>query len=212
VFIAYVEEDLEWAEKIAAGLEKEGYSTWYYTRDNIAGRKFTVQIMEALAVVEVMVVVLSVPSLQSDHIGNELDEAGNNRKPIIALLNSVSYELFKRRRPGWAYWIGTNVALAIPPLRCDKIIEGLKANGIHSKKPVDSGARLEAAPAVPPMSTEEPDASAGADASGVVQPKKKGLPAVCHTARTCLGDRRCGVAGQKLAALSARQMLGVAAR
>ncbi|MBN1570884.1 MAG: hypothetical protein JXA73_23790 [Acidobacteria bacterium] len=82
-----------------------------------------------------MIVILSVRALSSDHIGYELDEAGQSRVPIFALMNDVSYEEFKKRRPGWAYWIGSRVALSIPPIEGKRIVAGLKAKGVLLNSP-----------------------------------------------------------------------------
>ncbi|MFZ0882151.1 MAG: toll/interleukin-1 receptor domain-containing protein [Candidatus Acidiferrales bacterium] len=63
IFISYVEEDGAVSHEIAAGLESQGYSSWYYERDCPAGADYFEETFKAISDCEAMIVLISPRSL-----------------------------------------------------------------------------------------------------------------------------------------------------
>jgi len=101
VFISYVQEDGAVAYEIAAGLESQGYSSWYYERDCPAGADYFEETHKAISDCEAMVIVISPRSLPSDQITREIVRAVESSKATFPLLLEVTHDDYAHRRPGW---------------------------------------------------------------------------------------------------------------
>jgi hypothetical protein len=137
IFISYVEEDGAVAHEIAAGLESQGYSSWYYERDCPAGADYFEETFKAISDCEAMVVVISPRSLPSDQVTREIVRAVESCKATLPLLLEISHDDYARRRPGWKQAMAAANATRIPPDRVPTIIPalvaGLSAKGIRAE-------------------------------------------------------------------------------
>jgi sulfatase modifying factor 1 len=146
IFISYAEEDGEIVKQIADGIEKEGYTAWYYQRDGgIPGRSFLDHESEIILQSHALIIVISHNSLDSNEVHTELDFARKKRKPIIYVLSSIMHDDVEKN-DFWSIRIGTSVCPSIPAegvkAIIPRIIAGLKALKIQpssdnetSKKP-----------------------------------------------------------------------------
>lgn len=136
IFISYVEEDGAVAHEIAAGLESQGYSSWYYERDCPAGADYFEETFKAISDCEAMIVLISPRSLPSDQVTREIVRAVEASKATLPLLLEISHDDFTRRRPGWKQAMAAANATRIPPDRIPTIIPalvaGLSAKGIQA--------------------------------------------------------------------------------
>ena len=137
IFISYVEEDGAVAHEIAAGLESQGYSSWYYERDCPAGADYFEETFKAISDCEAMIVLISPRSLPSDQVTREIVRAVESSKATLPLLLEISHDDFTRRRPGWKQAMAAANATRIPPNRVPTIIPalvaGLSAKGIQAE-------------------------------------------------------------------------------
>jgi hypothetical protein len=136
VFISYVQEDGAVAYEIAAGLETQGYSSWYYERDCPAGADYFEETHKAISDCEAMVIVISPRSLPSDQITREIVRAVESSKATFPLLLEVSHDDYAHRRPGWHQAMAAANATRIPPERVatvvPSLVAGLGAKGIQA--------------------------------------------------------------------------------
>jgi TIR domain len=137
VFISYVQEDGAVAYEIAAGLETQGYSSWYYERDCPAGADYFEETHKAISDCEAMVIVISPRSLPSDQITREIVRAVESSKATFPLLLEVTHDDYARRRPGWHQAMAAANATRIPPERVatvvPSLVAGLGAKGIQAR-------------------------------------------------------------------------------
>jgi hypothetical protein len=136
VFISYVQEDGAVAYEIAAGLESQGYSSWYYERDCPAGADYFEETHRAISDCEAMVIVISPRSLPSDQITREIVRAVESSKATFPLLLEVTHDDYAHRRPGWHQAMAAANATRIPPERIatvvPSLVAGLGAKGIQA--------------------------------------------------------------------------------
>jgi hypothetical protein len=92
VFIGCVQEDGAVAYEIAAGLEAQGYSSWYCERDCPAGADYFEETHKAISDCEAMVIVISPRSLPSDQITREIVRAVESSKATFPLLLEVRHD------------------------------------------------------------------------------------------------------------------------
>jgi hypothetical protein len=137
VFISYVQEDGAVAYEIAAGLESQGYSSWYYERDCPAGADYFEETHKAISDCEAMVIVISPRSLPSDQITREIVRAVESSKATFPLLLEVTHDEYAHRRPGWHQAMAAANATRIPPERVatvvPSLVAGLGAKGIQAQ-------------------------------------------------------------------------------
>lgn len=136
IFISYVEEDGAVAHELAAGLESQGYSSWYYERDCPAGADYFEETFKAISDCEAMIVLISPRSLPSDQVTREIVRAVEASKATLPLLLEISHDDFTRRRPGWKQAMAAANATRIPrdhvPTIIPALIAGLNAKGIQA--------------------------------------------------------------------------------
>ena len=151
VFISYVQEDGAVAYEIAAGLESQGYSAWYYERDCPAGADYFEETHKAISDCEAMVIVISPRSLPSDQITREIVRAVESSKATFPLLLEVTHDDYAHRRPGWHQAMAAANATRIPPERVATVVPSLVA-GLGAKG-IQASANGRLATAAPPKQT-----------------------------------------------------------
>lgn len=86
VFISYSSKDKMIADGICHTLEEYGIMCWIAPRDVIPGERYAREIMRGIRESQIMVLVYSKNSNQSEHVANEIDRAFNEGKTIIPFL------------------------------------------------------------------------------------------------------------------------------
>lgn len=140
VFLSHVAEDFGTVEEVAYALEKKGYATWYYERDNEAGHNWLTTIGEVIPRCRAIVIVVSAESLRNGHqIDTEVFLAFEGHKRFFPLLLDVEFDEFKRQQPTWHVAIVGAVAVTLPAdgvsAAMPKLLKGLKSAGIEPQKP-----------------------------------------------------------------------------
>jgi TIR domain len=83
VFISYSSKDKALADAICSTLETEEIRCWIAPRDVLPGRPYAERLTDALNGSRIMVLVLSSHSNNSPHVLREIEQAVENRTPII---------------------------------------------------------------------------------------------------------------------------------
>ena len=158
VFLSYASRDGATAQRICEYLESAGVRVWMAPRDVPAGALYADAIVRAINVCRTLVLVLSQDSVDSSHVGKEIERASSKRKPVIAfrldaaeLTPSLEYFLSESQ------WIDARPGLepALP-----KLAEGIRrlgAGGTSAPGPRPSPAPP---PAQPPPMTSPPGSRA----------------------------------------------------
>ncbi len=146
VFLSYASHDGATAQRICDYLEGVGVPVWMAPRDVPAGALYADAIVRAITACRTLVLVLSQDSVDSSHVGKEIERASSKRKPVIAfrldaaeLTPSLEYFLSESQ------WIDARQSLesALP-----KLAEGIRRLGAAG--PAVPGPRSAPAP-LPPM-------------------------------------------------------------
>jgi TolB-like protein len=85
VFISYASHDVSVATAVVEVLEKNGLTCWIAPRDVRAGALYADAIVRAISGARALVLVLSASSIDSSHVGKEIERASSKKRPIIAL-------------------------------------------------------------------------------------------------------------------------------
>lgn len=85
VFISYASLDAAVAQHVCAALEAAGFACWIAPRDVTPGTLYADGIVRAIDESTILVVILSIRSVASAHVGRELERAASKRHSIIAL-------------------------------------------------------------------------------------------------------------------------------
>jgi hypothetical protein len=151
VFISYVQEDGAVAYELAAGLESQGYSSWYYERDCPAGADYFEETHKATSDCEAMVIINSPRSLPSDQITREIGRAVESSKATFPLLLEVTHDDYAHRRPGRHQAMAAANATRIPAERVATVVPSLVAR--LGAKGIQAHANGRWATAEPPKQT-----------------------------------------------------------
>ncbi len=139
VFLSHVEKDGGVVEEIAAGLEREGYTSWYYEEQSkkypgVPHRDLT---REAIEEADIFGLLVSSHALDDPgpYVEIEINQAVKRQKRFLPLLLDVTYSEFERRRPDWEEVLVGAVAVDVPPDRASEtvpnLVAGLKKLGIQ---------------------------------------------------------------------------------
>jgi adenylate cyclase len=85
VFISYASPDTAIARALVEVLEKHGLACWIAPRNVRAGALYADAIVRAIGGARAVVLVLSASSIDSSHVGKEIERASSKKRPIIAL-------------------------------------------------------------------------------------------------------------------------------
>ena len=85
VFISYASHDTPTAQEVCSALEAAGLPCWMAPRDVKAGALYADAIVRAISNARAFVLVLSENSIQSSHVGKEIERASAKKCPVIAL-------------------------------------------------------------------------------------------------------------------------------
>jgi TIR domain len=85
VFISHASQDAAVADAVVAALERHGLNCWIAPRDVVPCSLYADGIVRAINAAKICVLVLSAHSVESPHVGKEIERACAKRRPIIAL-------------------------------------------------------------------------------------------------------------------------------
>jgi len=85
VFISYASHDTPTAQEVCSALEAAGLPCWMAPRDVKAGALYADAIVRAISNARAFVLVLSESSINSSHVGKEIERASSKKCPVIAL-------------------------------------------------------------------------------------------------------------------------------
>ncbi|MGH7720229.1 MAG: toll/interleukin-1 receptor domain-containing protein, partial [Gemmatimonadaceae bacterium] len=108
VFISHAEEDARIAGAIAAGLQSVGFTTWSYEDDSDVGFSYLSQIDQEIEETQVLLLIISRHSLDSDQVTKEMVRAHEARKPLLPVRHGLSHDEVQRRRE-WRMALGAAV-------------------------------------------------------------------------------------------------------
>ena len=141
VFISYDEGDGGLAAKVAAAIEKAGYSAWYYGRDSVPGPAYLIQVRREIEKSRVFVLIISRPSLRSHQVTNEVVAAYEKKKFFLPLLSGLTHTEFQALPDENAQLVrqclGAATSLRLPAhegefLRvAERIVAGLRSLGLE---------------------------------------------------------------------------------
>src|ERR1700733_11502812 len=85
VFLSYATRDEASAQRICDYLERAGVPVWMAPRDVPAGALYADAIVRAINACRTLVLVLSQDSVDSSHVGKEIERASSKRKAVVAV-------------------------------------------------------------------------------------------------------------------------------
>ena len=85
VFLSYASRDEVAAQRICNYLESADVAVWMAPRDVPAGALYADAIVRAINACRTLVLVLSQDSVDSSHVGKEIERASSKRKPVVAV-------------------------------------------------------------------------------------------------------------------------------
>jgi TolB-like protein/Tfp pilus assembly protein PilF len=84
VFISYAAADKATADSVCAALEGDGIACWIAPRNVTPGVFYADAIVQAINSARILIVVLSVNSVESQHVLREVERASAKRRPLVA--------------------------------------------------------------------------------------------------------------------------------
>jgi class 3 adenylate cyclase/tetratricopeptide (TPR) repeat protein len=140
IFLSHIEEDRRFMQLIAEGLEASGYATWYFERDVLAGTSYLIQITDALARCDAIVLIASPHACRSDQVTREVVGAFERGKLFFPVLINMTPPEFKESQPEWRHALGGTAMITASPedpsTAAERIIHGLKLKGIDPERAV----------------------------------------------------------------------------
>jgi outer membrane protein assembly factor BamB len=138
IFISHAEEDGKAAEAIALNLERAGYKTWYYERDNVPGQSYIVVSSQAIVQSKAVVLIISRESLRSNQVHAEVIRTHEAGIPFIPVLNGISHAEFQDTKPEWRLILSSTTSIAITREGVEavvpRILDGLKGLAVSKKE------------------------------------------------------------------------------
>ena len=84
-FLSYASADAAVAERVCSHLEGAGMRIWIAPRDVPAGAQYADTLVRAINASRTLLLILSKHSVDSAHVGKEVERASSKRKPIVAI-------------------------------------------------------------------------------------------------------------------------------
>jgi TolB-like protein/Flp pilus assembly protein TadD len=84
-FLSYASADAAVAERVCSHLEGAGMRIWIAPRDVPAGAQYADALVRAINASRTLLLILSKHSVESAHVGKEVERASSKRKPIVAI-------------------------------------------------------------------------------------------------------------------------------
>lgn len=134
IFLSHSSRDAAIAEELVRGLEKAGFTIWYYERDSRAAKRQLEQEAIAISECRAVIALISPSSIDAYEVNTELIHAYKIRKPLVPVLYDLTLSELQQRKADWALAFGDTIALTIPPEGVSavlpRIAHGLRSLGI----------------------------------------------------------------------------------
>ncbi len=98
IFLSYSHHDVDFATRLAQGLEKAGYEVWFDRTDIKTGSRWDDEIVRGLDASQVFLVLLSDASTASQNVKDEIGYAIDHNKQILPILLEACELPFRLRR------------------------------------------------------------------------------------------------------------------
>jgi hypothetical protein len=137
VFISYAWEEGKLAKEIAHRLEAEGYSTWYFERDAVAGESHLELTSNAIGEAVAFIVIMSKKSCVSQEVNSEFYGARARKKFILPLRYGMSHEEFMAKFATWHAALGGRVEIELSSdvgVAVQAIVNSLRRHKISPEK------------------------------------------------------------------------------
>jgi O-acetyl-ADP-ribose deacetylase (regulator of RNase III) len=165
VFLSHVAEDFSVVKEIAAGLERAGFTTWYYEEHSVPGVDHMRQTREAVQEAEAVAVLISRRSLgDARYVWPEIRRGVISRRHFVPLLLDVEWDEIETDHPDWDDALGGAVAIHVPSDQpsaiVPRIIAGLERLGIRPAQQLEKGptdlSRIPSGAAFQDLAEQEP--------------------------------------------------------
>lgn len=159
LFLSYSRRDAAYAERLRAGLEGAGHDVWIDRDDLVVGERWRTSIVEGITSADAVVLVVSPPSMASEHVLREVSLAAESDKPLypVRLVPCEVPASFRYLLAGIQF---VDVARAGEPAALAQLLAGLAG------APPVAPAGVGAAPPSPPVPAVA--ASRGPSRRGVI--------------------------------------------
>jgi hypothetical protein len=141
VFISHSEHDARMALELALGLEQNGFSTWSYEIDRVAGASYLLQTHKAISIARIVVLIISRSSVGSGQVTKEVVRAHECDKEFMPLLIDLAYREFCELQPEWQEALGSSTAIELGSGSAVTILPdvmlGLQTLGVRRQNPDD---------------------------------------------------------------------------
>ena len=130
VFLSHVKEDFDVVRPLAQGLERLGYSCWYYERDGVPGQSYLIHTGQAVEKSAAVLVVVSPTSIRSPQVTKEVVRGHETGKHFFPILRAISHTEFQNQQPEWREAFGAATSLSLGGDAAElvpQIARGLKA-------------------------------------------------------------------------------------
>ncbi len=104
-FISHSSKDKDYANELVVNLENEGIKCWIAPRDITLGIPYPAAIVEALNVCDLMIVIISINSINSKHVAREVERMDARDKTVIPvfieklrLIGELEYMISSKQR------------------------------------------------------------------------------------------------------------------
>ncbi|MCA8999362.1 MAG: protein kinase, partial [Planctomycetaceae bacterium] len=155
-FVSHVADETLLARQLGEGLERRGYSTWFYGRDAMPGVSLSGQSKEAIDSAQAMILLVSRPSVRSADFEREIGHAHHVGCPMLPILVDLSREEFERGAPSWRATLGGASLIEHrrgDPLEfvLDRLVSSAEVLGIESDEAEASRTRIVTSPCSGPI-------------------------------------------------------------
>ncbi len=106
VFLSYAPSDAKIAEQVACLIEAAGMSSWYWTRDIDRATRHPEQTFVQLDQSRSVLCVVSREAVQTGFIFREVRRAHLQHKPLVVILNGMTYAELEHHGPRWCEALG----------------------------------------------------------------------------------------------------------
>lgn len=135
VFISYASQDAAVAAALVDALERQGVACWIAPRDVDAGALYADAIVRAIGSAKAFVLVLSESSIDSSHVGKEVERASSKKRTIIALRIDAA-----PLTPALEYFLSESQWVDAHPGKLDaayaKLIGAIRKSAVPSSEPI----------------------------------------------------------------------------
>jgi hypothetical protein len=143
IFFSHDSRDKQEALSLAIALEEQGYRTWVFEIDTIAGVSYITQTLQAIenSLVFMLLITNHAVTASTRQVEIEIVRAHETGKPFLPLLLGLTHSEFQKQKPEWHHLLGGATSLMIPASGVSQIrqglVPGLERLGVSPGRPDD---------------------------------------------------------------------------